>query len=386
MKKLLSTFLLLTVLLAACAPATPLPGPTETPTSNNTSTPDNSATPTLEPSPTYPPEGYGPSNFPGDVNPLTGLKVADPALLDRRPIMVKVSNLPRSVRPQWGLSLADIVFEYYTEEGTTRFAAIYYGNDASMVGPIRSGRFFDANIVRGYKALFVFAGAYVVEMNRFLNSDYANRIVIAGSSSPLFWYDPTGFNYLMVNTADLSAYLTARGVANGRQNLDNMSFILQAPSEGLPGNQAIIRHSASIYNRWDYDPSTGKYVRYSDTVDDFDVQNEAYAQLTDRLTNQPITADNVVVVFANHNVYYTDSNGNNIYDITFNSTGKAVLFRDGHAYRVRWHRNEMDVVSLTDSVGNPFAFKPGSTWFEVVGANSTDQQTDQTWRFTHIMP
>ena len=129
-------------------------------------------------------EGYGPTNFPADVDPLTGLKVADPAMLQRRPMVIKVQNLPRNGRPQWGLSLADIVFEYYTEEGTTRFAAIFYGNDASMVGPIRSGRFIDADIVRGYKAMFAFGSAYVAEMNRFLNSEFANRLVIEGANTP----------------------------------------------------------------------------------------------------------------------------------------------------------------------------------------------------------
>jgi hypothetical protein len=90
----------------------------------------------LTPTPGYPEEGFGPTNFPMDINPLTGLST-DPTLLDRRPMLIKVSNLPRDVRPQSGLSRADIVYEYYTEEGTTRFIAIYYGMDAEQVGSIR---------------------------------------------------------------------------------------------------------------------------------------------------------------------------------------------------------------------------------------------------------
>jgi hypothetical protein len=383
MKKTTFLFILVCLLASACG-ISPLPAPSETPTTGNTAT--ITPTQTLVPTAFYPAEGYGPTGFPADVDPLTGMKVDDPALLDRRPILVKVSNLPRSVRPQWGLSLADIVYEYYTEAGSTRFAAIFYGKDAEMVGPIRSGRFFDDNLVRGYKAIFAFGSAYVVEMDRFLSSDYAGRIVIQGDNSPLFRYDPNGFNYLLANTSDVSAYITNRGISNGRQDLDGMTFNLQTPANGLGGNQVIVRYSGSIYNRWDYDPASGKYLRFSDTLDDFDVQNEQYEQLTDRLTGLPITADNIVVAYAEHDVFYTDSEGNKIYDILFTGTGKAVLFRDGQAFTARWHREANNVVSLTDADGNPIAFKPGVTWFEVVGGYSTDQQNDQSWRFTHIMP
>lgn len=388
MKKLLYVFMLLSVVLAACGKATPTASPTPLPTDTATATvtetptPLPTNTPTPSPSPLYPPEGYGPSSFPTNVDPLTGLKVSNPALLERRPMLIKVPNLPRNVRPQWGLSLADLVFEYYTEEGTTRFAALFLGNDADMVGPIRSGRFFDGYLVRGYKAIFAFGSAYVAEMNRFRNSEYANRLVVEGPNTPLFRYDPNGYNYLMVKTADLSAYLTKQGVANGRQNLDGMFFKLEAPSGGQTGEHVYIHYSGAIYNRWDYDPTTGTYLRFSDTVDSYGIgQNEKYAQLTDRLTNQPITADNLVILYITHELYAT-----NIYDILFSGSGDGYAFRDGQVYQVKWQRNDTDVVSLTNPDGTPFAFKPGNTWFEVIGVSSTVKQTDQGWLFTHFMP
>jgi hypothetical protein len=376
------------VLLSACGlvptasptpTATPLPTATSTITDTPTATPTN--TPTLTATPSYPAEGYGPSNFPADVDPLTGLKVADPALLQRRPMVVKVQNLPRNGRPQWGLSLADIVFEYYTEEGTTRFAAVYYGQDASQVGPIRSGRFIDADIVRGYKAMFAFGSAYVAEMNRFRNSEFANRLVIEGANTPLTRYDPNGFNYLMVNTANLSAYTTQRDL-NQPQNLNNMVFKLPAPAAGQPGTQVYTRYSGAIYNRWDYDATSGRYLRFSDNADaNNGVAGEQYAQLTDRLNNQPIAFDNVVILYVNHQLYAP-----NIYDILLSGSGDAYAFRDGQAYKVKWVRNDTDVVSLTNADGSAFAFKPGTTCFEVMGLGTTVTQTGPSWRFTHFMP
>ena len=58
------------------------------------------STPTMEPSPTPEPilEAVGPFDFPENVNPLTGLVVSDPAILDRRPVLVKVANYPASGR------------------------------------------------------------------------------------------------------------------------------------------------------------------------------------------------------------------------------------------------------------------------------------------------
>lgn len=384
MQKLLVVLVSLSVVLAACGSA-PTPSPTatstETPTTASTPSPLPTDTPTLEPTPTSPPVGYGPSNFPSGVDPLTGLEVVDPALLDRRPMLIKVQNLPRNSRPQWGLSLADIVFEYYTEEGTTRFAALFYGNDAKMVGPIRSGRFIDAHLVRGYKAVFAFGSAFKAEMERYLNSEFANRLVVEGSSTPLTRYDPNGFNYLMVNTADLNAYATKKGI-NGRQDLNGMSFNPTVPGAGQPATQAIVRYSSAIFNRWDYDPASGTYLRFSDAADDTSGgQNEQYAQLTDRLTNQPISADNVVILYVTHELYSV-----NIYDILLSGSGDAYAFRDGQVYQVKWHRNDTDVVSLTNPDDTAFAFKPGTTWFEVVGTRSTIEQTSQGWRFLHLMP
>lgn len=144
---------ILSVFLIACGMVSSIgifgnavPTTTDLPTPGLIAFPQGTATLTLTPSvtplpaPEYPLAGYGPSNFPADVDPLTGLKVGDPSILERRPLIIKVSNLPRGIRPQWGLSLADNVYEYYTEEGTTRFAAVFYGQDASMAWWDRSAR------------------------------------------------------------------------------------------------------------------------------------------------------------------------------------------------------------------------------------------------------
>ena len=106
--------------------------------------------PTATPTPP-PPGGLRPTGFPDNVNPLTGLVVSDPELLNRRPMFIKVANFPRTGRPHAGLSYADLVFEYYIGEGANRFAAVYYGQDCPQVGPMRSGRLVDAQLAPMYR-------------------------------------------------------------------------------------------------------------------------------------------------------------------------------------------------------------------------------------------
>jgi hypothetical protein len=387
MKKVLYVLVLLSFLLAGCGTAVVTQTPTEPPVPTATPTQVATEVPTTqtEVTPSAPEGVYGPTNFPSDVNPLTGLQVANPDLLNRRPLAVKVANLPRLVRPQWGLSLADIVFEHYTEEGSTRFTAIFYGNDAEIVGPIRSARFFDTHLIRGYKAIFAFGSAYEKVINRLYTAEFADRLVLEGVNSPLYRYDPNGYNHLVVNTADLSNYITQKGVENGRQNLDGMSFQPDAPAASQTAEQFVVRYSAAIYNRWQYDATSGKYLRFSDTADDFyNGQREEYAQVTDLLTGEPLAFDNVIVIYV-PNEYYNRSP--EVMDIQFLGSGSAYAFRDGQVYQVQWQRNTPDsVVSLTYPDGSPFPFKPGNTWFEVIGQNSTVEQTDQGLRFVNLMP
>lgn len=396
-KKLhLISMLVLIAILAACGPApvalatptfAPLPDPTPTPIPPTETPVPPTPTPEPTPTPAYPPEGIGPASYPEGVNPLTGLPVANPALLERRPILMKVSNLPRSVRPQWGLSRADIVYEYYTEEGTTRFAAVFLGQDAEQVGSIRSARFFDDKLIRMYKAVFAFGSADERVRWRLFTADYANRLVLEWTAGcpALCRVDPGGYDFLVGNTAEISAYITRKGVPNGRQDLSGMFFQLQPPEGGTPVQHIYTRYSGSIYNRWDYDPLAGRYLRYADTVDDFQGSGEVYAPLTDRLTGEAITADTLVVVLIPHFYFlYTPE----IIDMQFGRSGPAYVFRDGLLYQVYWSRpSESSVLSLTWPDGRPFPFKPGVTWFEVMGTSSRiEQLADGSWKFRFGIP
>jgi hypothetical protein len=355
-----------------------------TPTVTETPLPTETPTPVV----------YGPSNFPETIDPLTGLAVSDPDLLERRPIAIKVNIVPRSSnRPPWGLSKADIVYDYYHNDGYSRFHGIFYGNDAEMVGPIRSGRLLDYELVHMYQSIFAYGSADILINQRLLNSDFYDRIVLEGYASPcpptdvapLCRYEPTTNNFLLGGTAELSTYVTSRGVENGRQNLDGMTFNPQVPTGGLPGNQVFVRYSGDNYTRWDYNPSTGQYLRYQDNVYDTG-QGENYAPLTDRLNDQQINASNVVVLLVRHEFYQQPPN--EIIEILLSGSGTAYAFRDGQVYQVQWNRPSTNsVLTLTNPDGTTFPFKPGSTWFQVVGVSTVaNQQSEDSWRFKFLFP
>lgn len=399
MKKAIELAILLTVVisLTGCS-LLPTPIPTAT-VAQNTIAPSNTPEPptaTVEPTatetptetstPLYPPEGIGPVGYPYDVNPLTGLKVENADLLNRRPIVIKVENLPRKDRPQYGLSLADIVYEYYTEQGTTRFSAVYYGQDAEQVMPIRSARFLDMNFIRMYKAVFVFGSAYYLLYDRLFSSDFADRLIIEyrDACPAVCRFDPGGKNYLYADTAALQDYLARRGIDNSRQNLDGMFFKLESPEGGQPAEQVFTRFSSAIYNRWDYDPASGKYLRFAETENDIGGNNPQYAQLTDALTEEPIAVENLVVMFVRHS--RIDPRADiEVLDASMLGTGPAYIARDGLIYQVQWKRMAEDqVLTLVDENGDPFPFKPGQTWVEVFALNSTAEQDGSAWRFLFL--
>src|SRR5688500_17320512 len=147
----LSLFVFVIVMaLAACAPPAAAPTPTATPRPTDAATVIPTATTpaaTSTPAPTPTAGPLGPSGFPADVNSLPGLQV-DPAALNRRPLLIKVSNYPEVVRPQTGLMQADHVWEHEVEGfNITRLTAVFWSNTPPHVGSVRSGRPPDLQLV-----------------------------------------------------------------------------------------------------------------------------------------------------------------------------------------------------------------------------------------------
>lgn len=398
----LAIMLAISVMLVACRSETPIPSlPTATiaavivssptPSPSETTVPPTATMPTPTQTTTPTPEirASGPDDFPSGVNPLTGLQVGDPSLLDRRPLSVKIQTFPRGQRPPFGVGLADLVFDYYQNNGLTRLHAVFYGQDAERVSPIRSARLFDRHPVRMYKSILAFGGADRRILNTLVNSEFADRLVLEGARNcpPMCRIDPNGFNYLTTDTAELSIYADENGIDNTRQILNGMSFDPQEPTGGDAGLQLFVRYSISSYVRWDYDEASGEYLRFQDTQEDTTGQNEGYAPLMDGLTNEQIAADNVLVLYVLHE-YIFKSGNSEIVDIKLEGSGNGYAYRDGQVFEITWNRSAPDAMvtfSLPD--GSPYPLKPGNTWSQVIGQSSSlDSAEGGALRFVSSIP
>ena len=403
---------------------TPSPTPTATETLpppdaaqfTNTPTAPPAPTPTLTPIPIAPEtglpiviplldsgppaDGYGPNSYPTYINPLTGLVVADPDILNNRPVAIKVTNYPRYVRPQAGLSKADIVYEYYMEHGIARFIGIFYGQEAEKVGPVRSGRLFDEHIFRMYDSFFVYgyADVRVIEYFEALEKEIIQRFVLENDldKSRTCGVDlPSrlcrdreleGYNTMFANTTAVQRFFELNYDNNTRPNLHGMYFSDHVTPSVNPATIVKLRYSPSIYNYWEYDPKSGMYLRWQETQGNSDLTIETYLPHYDDLTGERLSASNVVFLVVDHKFYaYTE--GSEILGINLNGTGRALVFRDGFYYPAQWVRpEEGGVLQLFTLEGKPFPLRPGQTWFEVVSQYTELDRQGSTWRFHFQLP
>jgi hypothetical protein len=133
--------LLLLVSNACSAPPSIQPTVTATITPNPTSTIALLPSETSTPQPRLSAISYGPEaeDFPSNVNPLTGRAVADPSLLKFPAVLVSISNMPVTARPQAGPGFAPWVYELYIGEGTTRFLNVFYGDFPRAIPSVGGG-------------------------------------------------------------------------------------------------------------------------------------------------------------------------------------------------------------------------------------------------------
>ncbi len=99
---------------------------------------------------------------PDVLDPLTGLGAADQQSQPRRvrALVAKVGNHDRRSFPQAGLASADIVFEELIEGHSTRLVAVFHSEIPVRVGPIRSARTSDIDLLWDLgEPLFVYSGA-----------------------------------------------------------------------------------------------------------------------------------------------------------------------------------------------------------------------------------
>jgi hypothetical protein len=352
--------------------ATTVPSPTETPLPTITSTIEA--------------VHYGPDRFPKDINPYTGLKVADPAILDRRPVMVKITNFPPSARPQFGLSVADLVFEHFIGEGMNRFSAIYYGEKPEKVGPVRSARLADIQLASMYQTIFAFASADTRVRNNLTSQLDGLAITVKESTCPALC--DTGahtVNSVFANISKFDDYAKTKKINNYRQIVTGMVFDSIPPeSNSSQGDFVVIRYNDLNVGAWRYDPDQRKYLRWIETT--IPENPVKLVPLNDQLTGKQVAFDNVVLLYARYNEY--NPTLHNIELWANREARRAVFYRDGRMITGYWKSpaNDRPMVFFDDA-NRAIPLKPGNTWFVIVGLESTiDQAEPGQWNVQFAIP
>lgn len=322
---------------------------------------------------------------PANINPLTGLP-ADPAMLQRRPLVARIGNEQTVRTNHWhaGLSQADLVFEELVDMlnnayANTRFSAVFLSQDPPLIGPIRSGRIVNFQMVPMLDGALVFSGGsngtrWLFEQTPMINLDeYYNQ--------PAYCYDKTrGYQgRLLTSGPRIREYLRQKGW-EAAVPLYGFTFSDQAPSGQTVTSIALTKAPWPTWSQlqWRYDSASGKYLRYSplgtphiDKVHPITAKwgNGADCVTTGKDVETHISASNVVVLFARHertNIIEDANNAVSVY-IPLTGQGNALFFRDGVMVQGQWQRQrEQEFWRFTDSAGNPYALKPGVTWFEIV--------------------
>jgi hypothetical protein len=292
---------------------------------------------------------------PGPPSPLTGLPSNDPATLNRPALSVKVDNAPPA-RPQAGLNAADLVTEELVEGGLTRFLATYQSQDAPLVGPVRSARPVDADLLHELGGgIFAYSGAATGELALIQGSSGALLLTPdagdAGFHRDLSRAAPSN---LFTSTVELARAGHARNP--GLPAPAPLFTYDPTPPVGVPGSTVTVTFSGAASAVWTWSASTASYSRAED--------GSAHL-LAD---GQQVTATDVVILSVGVRASgFVDAGRNPVPAVIVVGSGPCWILRDGIVEVCRWQRPDPSVaVTLIGAFGQPLALHPGRTWMELL--------------------
>jgi hypothetical protein len=284
--------------------------------------------------------------------PLTGEPIANESEIPDRPaLVVKISNYPQSVLPQAGLNHADIVFHEIINDNATRLAAVFHSQESDPVGPIRSGRAQDINLLLSLnRPLFAWSGGNPAVTRAIENSDLIN-----------------------LSALRTSGYYRRPGRSDANNLFSNTDVLWgHAPDEAQPplpvfqytrGGEVISGEVATdiqikldgTTSRWRYDAETEGYFRSQNGIGHNTDTGDGVEQ---------VWTKNIVVMMADYGTNTFDGNP----DAQVLGSNPAYVFTNGTVRSGSWLRFEpTDPLNLVDNVNdlNPIVLEPGRTWVEI---------------------
>lgn len=280
------------------------------------------------------------------VEPLTGLPLADPALPAKVALVVKVSN-DRGARPQTGLNDPDIIFEAWGA-GPTRFATVWHSRDLDFVGPIRSCREQDVNLVGEFNhAVFACSGGNPGNIALLRASDL---LLVTEGHGPGWELDPKRGRPHKTHADTALLRSNAGPDRTGPVQQFHYRPVGEAAVAGDPMTGFDLQIQ-QVFVQWHYDPATGTYLRSQD-------------RHTHTLTDgKQVSTENVVVVWLDYEPSHTDRRSP---DGITTGTGPAMVFTGGRMVTGTWTRaDRLDPFAFADGSGAPILLTPGRTFIEL---------------------
>jgi len=305
--------------------------------------------------------GFGAIN---GTNPFTGLGGGRNG---QRPLIVCVNN-DYAARPQWGLSQADLAYEYLMEGyGITRFSALFYGEESSQIGPVRSARLINYYMGALYDAGLACSGAS--DQVRYLlkhEAPFPYMDIDLDDPSNTRYSVSIGSDYrtrLRTSSGGLRRWLGDWGVEKA-PNLRSFTFG-GAPGGGAAATVITIPYPAGTGSQveYRYDGGSGRYLRFMGGIAHTDGNNGAQ-----------LAVENVIVQVVPHAAtdIVEDSLGSTSIRLNLFGSGSAIVFRDGQAYAGSWRSDSRgDLPRFFDQNKAEVPLKPGKSWISVVPPSYT---------------
>ncbi|MFC9842024.1 DUF3048 domain-containing protein [Streptomyces sp. NPDC060223] len=261
-------------------------------------------------------------------------------------LAVKIDNV-RAARPQTGLEAADIVYAEQVEGGLSRLMAVYASKLPKVVGPVRSARESDLELLRQFdEPTLAFSGAQ-------------QKLLPLIDRAPLHAYSP--------DTASGDAYYRGTGKAAPH----NLFLRPERLTRSAPGSAALTTGFHFGAAPAGGSPQTSQSVRFPAARFTFTWSASRKRWLVDMDGTPTVTTDGRTVAPATVVVQYVKVRTSKYHDVLGNNTpytetvgsGTAKVLRDGRAYTVDWTRpSAKDGTEFTTADGAPMNFAKGQVW------------------------
>lgn len=284
------------------------------------------------------------------IAPLTGLVDPGAASHTRPALSVKVENT-EAARPQTGIDQADVVYEEVVEGNITRFVAVFNSTVPAVIGPVRSVRSEDPDIVWPLGGIFAYSGGAPVNVD-------------AINAAPVHAVDEDTAGAAMVrNQQDQPP----RDAPHNLYGLGQPLFDLGGdPKPPPPLFQYVANGAPPVAGPGIIDFHVGFEAGYDPTwtwVAQPGVWTRSIGGVPQTVVGgAPIAPTNVVIQFT---PYTGEAEAQTV------GEGDVWVFSDGVLRTGHWVRpDKAQPAKYVDAAGNPIPLRPGRTWVELLPAGS----------------